>query len=88
MSVFACAGHFGLKMYVRECVPAPFVSVDGCTKETTETKTLKDILGLALSFVSGLGDVKVDGTVCTCSRDLCNPDTCDDGSVNFFDTIW
>ena len=81
-------GDFSLKVFVRECTTVPLSTSDGCVPETQETEMLKGLMGLALGFVKGFGNVEVDGTVCVCSDNYCNPDPCDAGSINLFNTIW
>ncbi|ELT99879.1 hypothetical protein CAPTEDRAFT_225146 [Capitella teleta] len=75
-------GHFKMKTYVRDCVEA---MPDGCISELNDaTNIINGVLEVALAFVSKLGSLNIDANLCSCSFDMCNPDPCDDGEVNFF----
>ena len=80
-------GSFNVKMYSRDCIKVDSYTSPGCLPKSEADKAALGILNGILTVASGFDSVEVDGDVCTCDHDLCNPDPCDGNNVNFFDTF-
>ena len=87
MTLIDQIGSIKIDVYTRDCVRETHL-FDGCVKETTGLGPVVDVLKGVLSFISGLGDIEIDGDACFCRTDYCIPESCPDGETNVLGYGW